>query len=92
MLLQSHRGRLKLLPALPPAWRSGRVRGLRARGGFEIDLKWSANTLVSARIASHAGEPATLTYAGKTLPVTLARGGRLDLQWQAGSFVKTRAA
>jgi alpha-L-fucosidase 2 len=55
MLVQSHNGYIHLLPALPDAWPSGEVKGLVARGGFEIDLKWSEGKVQKLTVHSRLG-------------------------------------
>jgi alpha-L-fucosidase 2 len=76
MLLQSHTGEVELLPALPRAWPTGRVKGLRARGGLEIDLAWRDRRLVSAALKSARSGTCVLRYGDRTATVAL-RGGSL---------------
>ena len=83
MLLQSYLGRIYLLPALPPAWPSGRVEGLRARGGLALSIEWRDGELHEAiiqRIAPAAlsgtpAQPARLYYRGKLSRACLGREG-----------------
>jgi alpha-L-fucosidase 2 len=60
MLVQSDEGEIRLLPALPSAWPTGRITGLRARGGFEIDLTWTKGVLERASVRSLTGGPLRL--------------------------------
>jgi alpha-L-fucosidase 2 len=55
LLVQSHEGRIELLPALPAAWPHGEVRGLRTRGGFIVDVVWREGRLARARVVSTRG-------------------------------------
>ncbi|MFP4540568.1 MAG: glycoside hydrolase family 95-like protein, partial [Opitutales bacterium] len=65
---------IELLPALPSAWPEGSVRGLRARGGFEVDLTWADGALVSAVLRAPRGGQAVLRYGDVTRDLTLEPG------------------
>ncbi len=80
-LLQSQRGEIVLLPALPEEWAEGSFTGMRARGGFEIDCEWEGSTLRTAKIRSMAGGicrlvcgGGKLTCGGKPVPYTEENG------------------
>lgn len=79
MLLQSHDGVLKLLPALPAAWPTGTVQGLKAAGGVRVDIAWSEGKVTSYKIATEAPQPVqvALLVNGETLKVTADKGDTL---------------
>ena len=81
MLLQSHSGEIELLPALPGAWPSGRARGLRARGGFDVDLSWRDGRLTEAIFTSRLGRPLTVRYGDQLRRFTSTRGQRLVVRY-----------
>jgi len=65
MLIQSQAGEICLLPALPEAWATGSVKGLRARGGFEVDIAWQHGKVTKYRIASEDGRSAIVRVNGE---------------------------
>jgi alpha-L-fucosidase 2 len=79
MLLQSQNGEIEFLPALPKAWPDGSVKGLRVRGGFEVELAWKNGKLVSATVHSLLGNPCLLRYGKTTHNVNIGKGG--TFQW-----------
>ena len=74
MLVQSHTGELLLLPALPPVWPQGEVRGLVARGAVEVDLAWRQGALVSATLRARQPGRWTVRYKDTTIGIALAAG------------------
>lgn len=81
MLLQSHEDNIHLLPALPDAWRDGSVRGLCARGGFEIAMEWNKGQLVKAKIANKKGGKTIVKYKNQKREIALDPGQTIELKW-----------
>jgi alpha-L-fucosidase 2 len=79
MLLQCDEGEIRLLPALPAAWPDGRVTGLRARGGFEVDLTWQHGALERATIRSLLGQPLHVRRGNTLRTFETTRGATITL-------------
>jgi alpha-L-fucosidase 2 len=74
MLLQSHANEVEVLPALPSAWNEGNIKGICARGGFELDIVWENGGLKSVRVLSKLGNKLLLRYRDKVVKVNTANG------------------
>lgn len=81
MLLQSNENEIRLLPALPDAWESGSVKGICARGGFEIAMEWYGKTLKKVTVFSKIGGKTTLICGDKSKSVSLKKEQQLEIIW-----------
>ncbi len=98
MLLQSHTGEIRLLPALPAAWPSGKIRGLRARGGFEVHIEWENGVLKQAEIICriggrcrvNAGVPVVIKADGSEISAA-DESGAISFEAEAGKKYTLRA-
>lgn len=79
MLVQSSDSEIKLLPATPDAWNSGSVKGLCARGGFEISMEWSKHKVTKLSIGSKTGGSTTLNFNGIKKEVKIEKGKSLEV-------------
>ena len=71
MLLQSHTDAIHILPALPDSWPKGKISGLKARGGFEVDIEWNEGKLKNVKVTSVNGGIAKLKYKDKEIKLDL---------------------
>jgi alpha-L-fucosidase 2 len=70
---------IHLLPALPDAWPAGAVTGLRARGGFEVDIRWAGGELAACQVRSLLGNPCTVRYRDQVAALETKPGQRHQL-------------
>lgn len=94
MLIQSHTGVLDILPALPDEWPDGSVSGLRARGGFEVNVEWKAGALIRLTIKASVNGRCTIRCADHTVDHVLELGAVLhldaDLNPISDAFAKSK--
>jgi alpha-L-fucosidase 2 len=76
MLVQSWGNEIRLLPALPAAWPEGRVTGVRAKGGVELDLEWSRGRLIHTQFRGKPASTLAVRYGNRLVTLVLDRKGR----------------
>ncbi len=84
MLLQSHKAYIHLLPSLPDSWKEGEIKGLLARGNFEIGMKWTVGKLKEGTVKSNMGGRCSIKYDGKIILVTDEEGNEIETTFNNG--------
>ncbi|MBT8301302.1 MAG: glycoside hydrolase family 95 protein, partial [Maribacter sp.] len=79
LLLQSHEGFLRILPALPPHWKSGSVKGIKARGNIEVDIEWRNGNLVKLGLLSAATKSIKIKYGPEVVEIELPKNTKVWL-------------
>ncbi len=79
MLIQSHGDKIQLLPALPDQWKTGSIKGLKARGGITINLQWENGKLKTAELLSPHDQTVTIVSKDKKKTIKLVAGKSLTL-------------
>lgn len=82
MLLQSHEEKIRLLPALPSEWATGKISGLKARGNIEVALEWKDGKLLSASLKSPKDKTVLVDYLGHTIKVQLVKNQPVNINLQ----------
>jgi alpha-L-fucosidase 2 len=81
MLMQSTGDKIYLLPALPDAWENGSVKGICARGGFELSFEWKNKTIAKTTVYARSNGRTTLVHGNKQKTITLRKGQRITVNW-----------
>jgi alpha-L-fucosidase 2 len=81
MLMQSSEDEIWILPALPDAWPEGKIEGVCARGGFEVDIQWKDGKPVKVEILSKAGGSTKLIHQKKEREINLKKGEKIEIRW-----------
>ena len=90
LMMQSHMGFIHLLPALPDAWAEGSIKGLCAKGGFELDITWENGKLAEAVVKSNSGETCHLLYGDEQLAFKTKKGASYKITVENGKLQSSR--